>query len=108
MSLIFIGAKDNIGPVQEVIDGLENKDGIYNFAGKSSLAQTLSLVKHTDIMLCTDSGPMHFGLVYDKPVVGLWGKIAPHFDFFVSNPIRKDDVMDISVEDAYTELVKVL
>lgn len=108
IALIFIGAKDNIAPVQEVIDWLDNKEHIYDFAGKSNIPQTLGLVKSADIMLCTDSGPMHFGLVYHKPIVGLWGKIAPDFDFFVSNPLRYDDVMDISVDDAYNEIKKVL
>jgi len=45
---------------------------VINFIGKDTLAQSLALLKRTDVVLSPDSGPLHLANALGTPVIGLY------------------------------------
>jgi ADP-heptose:LPS heptosyltransferase len=62
-TIIGIGGKDEIDHVPLDI----------NFAGKLSIAGTAKALSQCDLMVTTDSGNMHLGMILDKPLIALFG-----------------------------------
>lgn len=102
--IVFIWGNDNVAPVHEILTTLWSPTNMYSVAGKSTIPETLWLVRAADMMITSDSWPMHMWLVFQKPIVTFRWPLTPHIDFFVSHPIRKKDVMDISVEEVYAQI----
>ncbi|HET9678963.1 MAG TPA: glycosyltransferase family 9 protein [Gammaproteobacteria bacterium] len=50
-----------------------------NLIGKTSLKELFSLIKHSNVILCPDSGPAHMATAAGTPVIGLYA---------TSNPLR--------------------
>lgn len=52
-------------------------DRVWNLCGKASLLQLGAQLKEVDLLLCNDSGPMHFAAAVGTPVVALFGPTDP-------------------------------
>lgn len=52
-------------------------EGVWNWCGQSGLLQLGSQLKEVDVLLCNDSGPMHFAAAVGTPVVALFGPTDP-------------------------------
>jgi heptosyltransferase I len=44
-----------------------------NVSGETNLDELLTLIKHSELLISPDSGPIHIATCVDKPVVGLYG-----------------------------------
>jgi lipopolysaccharide heptosyltransferase II len=71
--IILIGAPKEKPFVTEVLNQLENKSGIMNKAGETSLVQLAELLASARLMLSTDSGPAHLADALHTFTVVLFG-----------------------------------
>lgn len=69
------------GRYQELFkDGpLPKTKGIYNYVGQLSIQETCALIELADVVLTTDSGPMHLAGALGRPTVGLFRAIRPEY-----------------------------
>lgn len=61
----------------EAIQAAAGGEGIWNLCGKSPLIHLGAQLKEVDVLLCNDSGPMHFAAAVGTPVVALFGPTDP-------------------------------
>lgn len=63
-SIIGIGGKGEI-PSDTIVEA--------NFEGKLSILQSAKAIKQLDLMITTDTGPMHLANILDVPLIALFG-----------------------------------
>jgi hypothetical protein len=63
-SVVGIGAKGEL-PVEAILDA--------NYAGKLSILQTAKVLSQLDLLITTDTGPMHMANIMDVPLIALFG-----------------------------------
>lgn len=69
----FIGSSKEIEFIEQVINGIDNKDRIENLAGKTDLVTLTNLMAGCAAILTTDSGPAHLANSVGTPVIVLFG-----------------------------------
>lgn len=73
--VFFTGAATDI-PVIESIQRQQNQKSV-NLAGRTSLKTLAALYAGSDLLISTDTGPMHLAAAVGTPVVALFGPTAP-------------------------------
>ena len=53
------------------------KGNVYNFAGKTNLAQLAYLIKKAELMVTNDSGPLHLATIMDTKTISFFGPESP-------------------------------
>jgi 3-deoxy-D-manno-octulosonic-acid transferase/heptosyltransferase-1 len=76
MSVLFTGSKEDRPIIQEICSGMKN-GGAVNLAGRIGLKELASLYTRCDLLITTDTGPMHIAAAMDCPVIALFGPTAP-------------------------------
>jgi heptosyltransferase II len=71
--IILVGSPKEKDFVDEVFNGLDNKNNITNTAGKTSLLQLVTLFSSCNVMLTTDSGPAHVANALGTHTIVLFG-----------------------------------
>ena len=71
--IILVGSNNEKLFVSEVINHLENKNGIESVAGQTSLKQLCEVLASAKLMLSTDSGPAHLANALGTQTVVLFG-----------------------------------
>ncbi|MDD5528429.1 MAG: glycosyltransferase family 9 protein [bacterium] len=69
--ILFIGDNQDLIKIKEIQGLMNNKT--YNFAGRLSLTETAGLIKMCNLIICTNSGPMHIAASLEVPSVVLIG-----------------------------------
>ena len=103
--VFFIWSKDIVEETTYVIERINNKNFI-NLVNRLNIEQSTALIKKCDLFLCTDSWPMHVALAFHKKVIAILWNITHAIDSYISNPIRKNNVMDISIDEVKNEIQK--
>lgn len=67
--VIITGSKDDLTANEKVLNLTNNKENIFNFAGKTTLGQLAALIKSCDLFISTDSGPAHIAACLNTPLV---------------------------------------
>lgn len=55
----------------------EGEGKIWDFTGKTSLIELISIISECDLLVCNDSGIMHLGYALGIPLVALFGSTSP-------------------------------
>ncbi len=63
-------------------------DHVVNFAGKTSLQGSASVLRQSSVLIAPDTGLMHMAAALDHPVISIWGNTVPRFGM---TPFYKDD-----------------
>ncbi len=71
--IILVGSPKEKQFVDEVYDGLNNKNTITNIAGKTTVPQLINLFAGCNVILTTDSGPAHVANALGTHTVVLFG-----------------------------------
>ena len=71
----FTGAKDDIDDIEKILSFMTH--AAVNLAGKTSLKTLAALYEKAELVLTTDTGPMHIAAAINTPVVALFGPTAP-------------------------------
>ncbi len=73
--IIFTGGKDDYQSIEDILSLMEHK--ALNSSGETSLKELSFLLSLSDLMITTDSGPMHIASAMGTPTVALFGPTAP-------------------------------
>lgn len=91
---------------------LESEDRFFNTTGKTSIPEMISLVKHAQVVVANDTGPMHIAAALAKPTIALFGptKIETYGAYPLDNPRNVNlqapskKMEDLSVEKVFEVL----
>ena len=90
IKVILIGSKDD----WELCSRISINSSVSNWAGLTSLPQTLVLMQKSDLTITNDSAPSHFAELSDCPVITIFGPTSPKFGFAPRS--EKSKVIEIS------------
>ena len=74
-NIIYTGSKSDIKSILEIISLMQNP--CINLAGLTTLKTLAALYAKTDILITTDTGPMHLGVASKTKVIGIFGSTSP-------------------------------
>jgi heptosyltransferase I len=75
ISPVFTGASEDTKTVQDILSRMTTP--AVDLTGKTSLKTLAALYERSDMLISTDTGPMHLGAAVKIPVVALFGPTAP-------------------------------
>jgi lipopolysaccharide heptosyltransferase I len=75
-TVVFTGSAEDRDEIAAVLNEAGGSE-MYNWAGTTNLRELAYLCKRADVVISTDSGPMHLAALLGTPVVALFGPTAP-------------------------------
>ncbi len=92
-SIYFIGAPNETGLIDTIINKVGKRAGLINWAGKLSLLQSAALMSFAERNFVNDSGPLHLASAMNTPVTAYFLSTIPEFGF---GPLSTDsEVVEI-------------
>ena len=73
--IVFTGGDKDRSLIADVVSGMQGRS--FNLAGETSLKMLAALYEKSDLLVSTDTGPMHIAAAVGTPVVALFGPTAP-------------------------------
>jgi len=75
-----------LGGPSEKVDGDKISEQIgerlWNTAGSTSIGQTAYLIEQCKLLISPDTGVMHIGAAFKKPIISIWGATIPGFGMY--------------------------
>ncbi|RLD89234.1 MAG: glycosyl transferase [Bacteroidetes bacterium] len=78
LPVVLLGGKEDFERGEEVLK-LSSGKKVVNACGKYNLNQSASLVKQCSVLITNDTGLMHIGAAFKKPLISVWGNTVPEF-----------------------------
>jgi len=78
--IILLGGKEDAANGNEIASSDPVK--IYNACGKFSINESADLIRKSKLLVSNDTGMMHIGAAFKKPVISLWGNTVPSFGMY--------------------------
>ncbi len=78
LPVLLLGGKEDFNRGEQIVSLTGNKP-VINTCGKYNLNQSASLVKQCKVLITNDTGLMHIGAAFRKPIVSVWGNTVPDF-----------------------------
>ena len=91
--IILLGGKEDTTNGNEIASSDPVK--IYNACGKFSINESADLVKKSKLVISNDTGMMHIGAAFKKPVISLWGNTVPSFGMYPYYGVGTNSPYDI-------------
>lgn len=71
------------GTEDELLAGeIESAIPVVNLAGKLKVSQSAMVIERSSVLITNDTGMMHIGAAYKKPIISLWGQTTPLFGLY--------------------------
>jgi lipopolysaccharide heptosyltransferase I len=68
------------GPGEESqLAGLARDSALINMVGRTTVAQTMAVIRSAGLVIANDSAPLHIAVGFDRPLIGLFGPTDPSF-----------------------------
>ncbi len=81
IQVILLGGKDDAALGANLLALLSHRQAVKDFSGKCSLLETAALLARADAILTNDTGLMHIGAAFQKPIVAVFGSSVKEFGF---------------------------
>ena len=81
MDVVLIGAPNEAGFCQEIIDASGKEENIHNLCGKLNLLQSAALMSGAIMNYVNDSAPLHLCSAVNAPQVAFFCSTSPSFGF---------------------------
>tara|TARA_Y100000310_G_C20631524_1_gene788903 strand:- start:787 stop:1815 length:1029 start_codon:yes stop_codon:yes gene_type:complete len=75
--IIFVGTEDERELIDNIIEGIDDKDKVVNLAGKLSLLELFYFVEKCKLFISNDAGAMHVASAQGVKTIGLFGPNLP-------------------------------
>lgn len=75
LRVVLFGGREDVGPAAYFEDHIHLPPA--NAVGKTTLRQTMALLKRCSLLICNDSGIMHLGAALKVPLIALFGPQSP-------------------------------
>jgi heptosyltransferase-2 len=72
LKIVLIGAVPTISIAQDILRQSRKSSQVLNMTGKTTLAQTVSLLRRARLLISNDSGPVHLAAGVGTPVISLF------------------------------------
>jgi 3-deoxy-D-manno-octulosonic-acid transferase/heptosyltransferase-1 len=76
-TVVITGSPQDEGPVTEILHRMDDSGKVLNLAGKTDLMELAGIFSLSDLVLSTDTGPMHLAAAVKAPLIALFGPTAP-------------------------------
>jgi ADP-heptose:LPS heptosyltransferase len=76
--VVLIGGKDD----EELANQIAASVSVQNLVGKLSISQSALVIARCKVLITNDTGMMHVGAAYKKPIISLWGQTTPLFGLY--------------------------
>ncbi len=76
--IILIGGKEDATVGEKVVLAI-NEDRVINMCGKTSLQESIELIKNAKKVITHDTGMMHIAASFQKEIISIWGNTIPEF-----------------------------
>lgn len=76
-SVILTGGREDEDVLHEIQGSVHNPRKVLNLAGRTNLRELAGLFMLADLVLTTDTGPMHLAAAVKAPLIALFGPTAP-------------------------------
>ncbi len=73
-NIFFTGSSEDTPVIEDILSRMNT--GAVNLAGKTSLIGLAALYELADVLITSDTGPMHLGAAVGMPVIALFGPTA--------------------------------
>ncbi len=77
VSVVFTGSPEDGDRVEEIQGMTHNPQKVLNLSGRTGLKELAGLFSLADLVLTTDTGPMHLAAAVKAPLIALFGPTAP-------------------------------
>ncbi len=85
MPVLLLGGKEDVGRGEKIVSLTKGRQ-VINGCGKFNLNQSASLVKQCNVLVTNDTGLMHIGAAFGKPIISVWGNTVPEFGMYPYMP----------------------
>jgi ADP-heptose:LPS heptosyltransferase len=75
--ILLIGSKSESEYIDGIISEIPKSANIVSVAGKTNIAELISIIKNAQILITNDTGPMHIAFAVETPTIALFGPCAP-------------------------------
>jgi ADP-heptose:LPS heptosyltransferase len=80
--VVLIGGKED----EQLASMIEAEATVLNLVGKLKISQSALVIERCTVLISNDTGMMHIGAAYKKPVISLWGQTTPLFGLYPYMP----------------------
>lgn len=77
MKIVLLGGKEDKIEADKI--ALSFSGQVLNLCGSLSIHQSAMVVKEAKVLVSNDTGLMHIGAAFKKPIISLWGNTIPEF-----------------------------
>lgn len=112
VKVVIVGGKPEEKISKDLFDGIAGEN-LVNITGKTTLRQLAAFLKHCNLLISADSGPVHLAGCVGTPVVAIFRKDIPGKSAARWGPrgednivIQKDALSDISVDEVFEAVKK--
>ena len=85
LPVLLLGGKNDFQRGEKIIKLTKGKQ-LFNTCGTYNLNQSASLVKQCNVLITNDTGLMHIGAAFKKPIISIWGNTVPAFGMYPYMP----------------------
>ena len=90
LPIVLLGGNEDFRRGKKIKSLTKNKQ-IINTCGRYNLNQSASLVKQCSVLITNDTGLMHIGAAFQKPMITIWGNTVPAFGMYPYMPGNKNN-----------------
>ena len=77
MKIVLLGGKEDKAEADKIVASFSGQ--VVNLCGSLSIHQSAMMVMEAKLLVTNDTGLMHIGAAFKKPIVSLWGNTIPEF-----------------------------
>lgn len=96
-NIILLGDSNDAKRLQTI--DISNLPNVVNMCGKCSLSQSALYVKHSSLVITSDTGLMHIAAAYNKNIITIWGNTTPQLGMYPYMPTGKGKYINIEAKD---------
>lgn len=100
LPVVLLGGEEDFIHGEDILNLTPGKQ-VINSCGKFNLNQSASLVKQCSVLITNDTGLMHIGAAFNKPIISIWGNTTPAFGMYPYMPGNEKNFFISEVQGLY-------